>query len=131
VHTPPSGNLQKIYYTVKTGDNLGAISEQYKVRVADLKYWNNIFRNMIRVGQKLVIYVPKSRANAVASHAKPAPAASKTSDEFIYYEVKNGDTLWNIASQYEGVTTQDLRKWNNLTTNATIKPGERIKIRRK
>jgi membrane-bound lytic murein transglycosylase D len=131
VHTPPSGNLQKLYYTVKSGDNLGAISEQYKVRVADLKYWNNIFRNMIRVGQKLVIYVPKSRANAVASNAKPAPAASKTSDEFIYYEVKNGDTLWNIASQYEGVTTQDLRKWNNLTTNATIKPGERIKIRRK
>lgn len=131
VHTPPSGNLQKLYYTVKSGDNLGAISEQYKVRVADLKYWNNIFRNMIRVGQKLVIYVPKSRANVVASNAKSAPAASKASDEFIYYEVKNGDTLWNIASQYEGVTTQDLRKWNNLTTNATIKPGERIKIRRK
>jgi membrane-bound lytic murein transglycosylase D len=128
VHTPPSGNMQKVFYTVKTGDNLGAISEQYHVRIGDLKYWNNINRNMIRVGQKLVIYVPKPKTNAIAGNTKPA---STTSGEFIYYEVKNGDTLWNIASQYDGVTTQDLRKWNNLGTNATIKPGERIKIRRK
>jgi membrane-bound lytic murein transglycosylase D len=129
VHVAPSGNMQKNYYIVRSGDNLGSISEKYKVRVSDLKYWNNINRNMIRVGQRLIVYMPKSKTQVAQTKVNSSSKAS-SSDEYIYYEVKNGDTLWNIASQYSGVTAQDLRKWNNLGANATIKPGERLKIRK-
>ena len=31
-------------------------------RIIDLRYWNNIYRNTIRVGQKLVIYVDPSKS---------------------------------------------------------------------
>ena len=52
----------KLIYTVKDGDNLGFISEWYRVGLSDLRYWNNIYRNTIRVGQKLVIYVDPSKS---------------------------------------------------------------------
>lgn len=51
----------KIIYTVKKGDNVGLISRWYRVRSSDLNYWNNIHRNLIRIGQKLTIYVPEGQ----------------------------------------------------------------------
>ena len=38
----------------------------------DLKYWNGLRRNIIRVDQKLVIYVSKSRADRYKGMAKVA-----------------------------------------------------------
>lgn len=57
---PPPGNSAKLSYTVKEGDNLGFISMWYNVRMADIRYWNNIRNNTIRVGQKLTIYIPRN-----------------------------------------------------------------------
>ncbi len=62
-HTPPAGNYKKLYYTVKTGDNLGFIAEWYNVKASDLRYWNNIRGSMIRTGEKLIIYVPENKVN--------------------------------------------------------------------
>jgi membrane-bound lytic murein transglycosylase D len=42
-------------YTVKRGDNLGAISNKYNVSIADLKKWNKIKGNNIMAGQRLKI----------------------------------------------------------------------------
>ena len=48
----------KIKYTIKSGDVLGFIAEDFNVRVADLKYWNNIYNERrIQAGQKLDIFV--------------------------------------------------------------------------
>ena len=51
----------KITYTVKSGDNLGLIAGWFRVRSADIKYWNNIHKNFLKVGQKLAIYVPEGQ----------------------------------------------------------------------
>lgn len=61
-YSPVVAGRQKIVYTVKSGDNLGFISEWYRVSVSDIRYWNNIYRNTIRVGQRLAIYVDPSRS---------------------------------------------------------------------
>ncbi|MBP1667481.1 MAG: lytic transglycosylase, partial [Bacteroidetes bacterium] len=52
----------KLLYTVKEGDNLGFISEWYRVGLSDLRYWNNIYRNTIRIGQEIVIYIDPANA---------------------------------------------------------------------
>lgn len=67
----PDGKA-KLIYTVKKGDVPGGIAKRFGVRVSDLNYWNNIRRNMIRAGQKLVIYVPKNKASKYAGMAKVA-----------------------------------------------------------
>lgn len=49
----------KVYYSVKKGDNLGLIASWYKVRTSDLRYWNKIHKSYIKIGQKLTVYVPE------------------------------------------------------------------------
>ncbi|MBN2215380.1 MAG: transglycosylase SLT domain-containing protein [Bacteroidales bacterium] len=153
-HEPPSGNMSKLYYTVKSGDNLGYIAEWYHVRVSDLRYWNNIRRNLIRSGQKLVIYVPRNKAAGyskinnmtfaekqkmigkdVTSAARSSPDITASTginfDNFIYYTVREGDTLWDIAKKYPGISDDDIKRLNNINDVSKIKPGQRLKIKPK
>lgn len=70
-HYTPA-NSAKLIYTVKEGDVPGGIAGKFNVRLSDLKYWNGIRRNIIRIGQKLVIYVPKSKVDRYSHLAKVA-----------------------------------------------------------
>ncbi len=45
-----------IIYTVRRGDTLYSIARRYGVSVRRLKRWNRLRRNLIRPGQKLIIY---------------------------------------------------------------------------
>ena len=56
---PPKGDYASLLYVVKQGDVLGYIADWYDVGLSRLRYWNNIYGNTIRVGQKLTVYVPK------------------------------------------------------------------------
>jgi len=149
-HEPPSDNYAKLYYKVKSGDNLGYIASWYNVRVSDLRYWNNIRRNVIRSGQNLVIYIPKNKFNKykkinsmtfaqkqkmigkpVTIDSTPDKVVVVEDGSYIYYTVKSGDTLWDIAKQYPGVSDSDIMRLNNITNPDKIKPGQRLKIKPK
>ena len=68
----------KIVYKVKKGDYLGRIASRHHVTVAQIRSWNHLRSNNLRVGQKLVIYkktkVPAKPAATPAPAPKPAPA---------------------------------------------------------
>lgn len=148
-YDPPSNSV-KIYYTVKSGDNLGYIAEWYNVHVSDLRKWNNIRWNLIKTGQKLKIYVPSNKAGhyrrinslsfaqkqKMAGKLVPNNSPSSTSSNsegkgYIYYTVKSGDTLWNIAREYPGVSDDDIMKLNNISNASKISPGQILKIKKK
>ncbi len=161
----PADKYDKLIYTVKSGDNLGYIADWYDVRLSDLRYWNNISRNLIRSGQKLVIYKPKGSGNrygdlnsmtfrqkqAFAGRATHETATSSgnagaadagstgtngsapdtgNDGEFITYTVQRGDTLWDIARKFPGVTDSDISRWNNLSNSHRIQPGQKIRIKK-
>lgn len=50
-----SGSI-KTTYSVKLGDTLSAIARKHKVTVNQIKKWNNLKTDMIREGQRLIIY---------------------------------------------------------------------------
>ena len=52
----PYGSGNYIVYKVRSGDVLGKIARRYGVTVSQIKMWNNIHSNTIRIGQKLKIY---------------------------------------------------------------------------
>jgi membrane-bound lytic murein transglycosylase D len=60
----------KVYYSVKKGDNLGLIASWYKVHSSDLKYWNKIHKNYIKIGQKLTVYVPEGQGEYYSKISK-------------------------------------------------------------
>jgi membrane-bound lytic murein transglycosylase D len=142
----------KIIYTVQDGDNIGFIAEWYRVGLSDLRNWNNIYRNTIRVGQKLVVYVDPSKADYYskintmsfaekqASLGKtivslsPAPVTmlpEESDGEFITYTVRNGDTIWDIVKMFDSVTTTQVLTLNNISDPGKIKVGQKLKIRKK
>ena len=105
--TPPTGNVT---YTVKRGDSLWSIANQYGITVDELKRANNLTSNTLQIGQVLTI----------PGQTTTPPTGNVT------YTVKRGDSLWSIASQY-GVSVNALRTANNLTTD-TLQIGQVLVI---
>ncbi len=109
-----SNNSNIIYYTVQAGDTLSEIGENYGVSYIQIAELNNIDDpNLIYPGQVLII-----------------PGSSDSSQSYINYTVKSGDTLWDIAEKYLGSGTRynEIQETNNLSGDI-IYPGQILKIR--
>ncbi|MFM8849751.1 MAG: LysM peptidoglycan-binding domain-containing protein [Cytophagales bacterium] len=109
-------------YRVQSGDVLGSIAARFGVRLNDLKKWNAIHGNPIRVGQRLNIWTYKP--GALASRLTPTmfiPHNSKT------YTVQPGDTLWDISKRIPGISVEKIKSLNNLK-NSKLRPGQRLII---
>ena len=50
------GSSRKIIYIVKSGDTLSEIAEDYKTSAKQIRRWNRLSNNKIRIGQKLIIW---------------------------------------------------------------------------
>ena len=108
-------------YTVKSGDTLSGIATRHGVTVAQLKQWNGLTSNNIKIGQKL-------KLNSTGS-ASSAPAASASGD-YTTYTIKSGDSFYSIAKNFPGVSAQDIMDFNGLSSSR-IQPGMKIKIPKK
>jgi membrane-bound lytic murein transglycosylase D len=115
---------KKDYHIVKSGENLGLIANKYKCSTSDLKKWNNLGSNTIRPKQKLIVYAPKAnKSTSVKS------TATKSSDgKYVYHTIRKGDTLWDIAKLYDGVTVDQIKKLNKIRNSKKLKPGQKIKV---
>jgi membrane-bound lytic murein transglycosylase D len=112
------------YHVVKSGENLGLIAKKYKCTTTDLINWNNLRGSTIYPNQKLVVYKP-------VNDSEPKTEVVQTADgevKYLYHVVKRGDTLWEIAKQYDGVTVNQIRQLNNITNSRRIKPGQKLKV---
>ena len=99
-----------ITYTVKSGDTLYGISNQYGVSVTELARLNNVTAESLKVGQVLNI---------------PVSSGSNPNTMFMY-TVKSGDTLYKIATKYN-TSVDEIKDLNNLTSN-TISIGQVLRI---
>lgn len=113
---PVKRSGSKSFHTVKYGESLGLIAKKYKCSVTDLKEWNNLRSSVIHPNQQLIVYKPEG-----------APELEK-GEKFLYYTVRQGDTLWDIAKMYDGVTVDQIKRLNNISNTRRLKPGQKIKI---
>ncbi len=87
-------------HTVKSGDTLGSISQQYGTSVSAIKAENGLKSNLIFPNQVIKVN-------------------EKSSESTTEYTVVSGDTLGKIASKYD-VTVSQLKAWNNLSSDLII-----------
>ena len=84
-------------YTVKSGDSLYKLANNFNTTVEKIKDLNNLTSNNLSIGQ--VLKIPTT-----------------TSNNYITYTVKSGDSLYKLANLYN-TTVQDIKDLNNLTSN--------------
>lgn len=122
------GTGQYYYHRVRSGESLGLIAYRNGVKLSELRYWNNIYHNRIYPGQKLKIYGSgkKPVISNTSSIAQTKPKVITTSSGKVY-TVRSGDTLWEIARKFDGLSVQKLKEMNNLTSDR-LKPGQQLKV---
>jgi len=93
-------------YRVRRGDTIGEIAQRHGVSTRDVMAWNGLSSTTIRPGQQIKIY---SGSNAPRTHV-----------------VQRGQNL-SVIAQVHGVTVQQLRRWNDLSSS-NIYPGQRLVV---
>ena len=89
-----------INYTVKSGDSLYKIANNYNTTVDEIKKLNNLTSNNLQINQ--VLKIPTT--------------TNQGTQNYINYTVKSGDSLYKIANTYN-TTINEIKKLNNLTSN--------------
>jgi LysM repeat protein len=72
--------------------------------------------------QKKTTPIPKK-----AEAPKPVKEASIAQAEEGYHLVSRGETLYRISKKY-GISVDDLRRLNNMDSNALIHPGQKLLV---
>jgi len=147
--------VSKNFHKVKKGETLSEIADKNNVSIVNLRKWNNIKGSNINAGQSLVIQtIKKVTVNEVVKKPKPKPkteivepvvenavaentekptenkyssAKSKIEIKEDYYIVQKGDSIFSITKKFPNLTTDDLKKKNDLKTD-NIQPGMKLKI---
>ena len=128
---------QRVIHKVKSGETLGSIAKKHHTTVANIKRWNGLKSDNIRVGQRLYIYgsAGKSSGSSTASQSTGTQKSSGSSTTSTasssgasYYTVKSGDTLSGISKK-TGVSLNTLYKLNGLNAKSVLKPGMKIRTK--
>jgi membrane-bound lytic murein transglycosylase D len=115
-------------HVVKRGETLTKIARRYGVSTAALKSWNDLNKDHVPAGRRLIVrklsnpkiaeIAPKNqRVNA----SKPAAAPT------ISYRVQRGDTLYSIARRFD-VDVAALKRWNKISGKRRLVAGSHVEI---
>lgn len=132
-------------HIVKRGETLQSIAARYGNSVAEIKRNNRLAHHSLKAGQKLVVFitsrkiVPDDRVQAedtnqvnetesIKVEANNTTTSGYQSPKIIYHTVEKGDTLWNIAKRYEGVSVKEIMEINKMGSPAELQLGTKIKI---
>ena len=131
---PVAASGSRIRYIVQRGDTVASIARDFDVTVAQVRKWNRLTsRTKLRPGRAVSIFTEQPTASVAAAQSTKrsksvAKASVSSSDPIrVVHQVKKGDTLYTIATNYN-TSISSIRDWNNLSENGGIRIGERLTI---
>ncbi|GLX81105.1 lytic transglycosylase [Thalassotalea eurytherma] len=117
-------------YKIKNGDSLIKIANKFDTNVHLIQQVNNIKGSQIRAGKYLLIPVATQSLDSyiLSQDQRLATKQNRTrAGTKINYQVKSGDTLWDIANAHK-VSSRSIAKWNGMAPKDYIKPGQTLVI---
>ncbi|MEM6842989.1 MAG: LysM peptidoglycan-binding domain-containing protein [Bacteroidota bacterium] len=114
---PELSRGEKTLHTVQEGETLYRLAKQYEVTTEQIKNWNTLGLESLKINQLIVIY-----------HSQPLITAVDTT-RYLTHQVQEGETLYAISRAYQ-VPIAELLERNNLETES-IKFGQLLTIREK
>jgi len=117
---PEASSSSENYYVVAKGDNLFSIAKKNNISVENLREWNTIIDNNVKVGSQLIV------SNVSLANAKEEEKKSTVELKNIEHVVEKGEYLGTIARKFN-VTINDLLEWNSLS-DTNIKLGDKLVV---
>ncbi len=123
---PPEEWVTFVEHSVVQGETLTHIAQFYGVPVGDLQAANpTIQPRRMQIGQRVV--VPKAPSVRDQLRRGGVVAEEGGEERLHLYRIQAGDTLSGIAARHR-VGVGDLLRWNDLSRDAIIFPGNQLKI---
>jgi membrane-bound lytic murein transglycosylase D len=126
-------------YKVRRGDTVETVAENFAVPVRMVRGWNHLKGNSLAGRRVLYLHLPvtpgapgyevasKSKASPKKTAKSPVNAeAASTNAGVVQHKVRQGETLYSIASSYK-TTVAALQRYNRNT--ATLRPGMILVVR--
>ena len=111
--TPDPKHYRQVNITVRAGDTLWEIAKREGLTVSHLRAWNDLNTHRpIHPGDRLTLWLPNDGA----------------SDSPIFYTVRAGDTLWEIARAFD-TSVEALQSMNGIQSPSHLRAGTRIRVR--
>ncbi len=128
---PSSERMRWKHHKVRSGETLSHIADKYRISLSLLKDSNKLRRNMIRVGQNLVIPVAAKSARTYRlseTQRKQKILNSPKSGRYkTIHIVKAGDNFWDLSRKYK-VGVRSLAKWNAMAPRDILQRGQKLII---
>ncbi|MFH0733703.1 MAG: LysM peptidoglycan-binding domain-containing protein [bacterium] len=115
-----------VSYSVKTGDSIGEIADNFGVSIEEIKKWNNLTSNKIVAGTNLSIFSDIDKTSNSKTNRAVTKENNNESNNSSSYIVKKGDSIGKIAAKFS-VSTANIRLWNNISGD-DIKAGQELTI---
>jgi len=115
-----------IRYKVRKGDTVQSVADNFGVPPAMVRRWNHVKGDSLRGRSVVYVHLPvtpnASQPEVVSVHhpASRHLPASTSGNSVVHHKVKQGETLYSIASAYR--TTVDALKRDNRNI-AVLRPG--------
>jgi LysM repeat protein len=125
-----------IRYKVHQGDTVQRVADNFGVPPAMVRRWNHLKGDSLKGRSVVYVHLPvspgaggvelSSAERSKPKRAKAVAAANRRTEAIMHHKVKQGETLYSIASSYK--TTVDALKRDNRNV-AILRPGMILVIR--
>ncbi|OKL36379.1 LysM peptidoglycan-binding domain-containing protein [Domibacillus mangrovi] len=120
-------------YTVKEGDTLFSIANQYKITIVQLMEMNGLSSDRLSINDELIVSEEEQAEEVYAAIETEREVEEQMEESTVVsaaavsaYTVKSGDSLGIIASRYK-TTVASLKQLNGLKSDL-IYVGQKLKV---
>ncbi len=131
-------------YTVRAGDSLTNLANQYQLNLRDVAAWNDLTpTSYLRIGQRITLVEPKdfkaknqqdnsrkdsAQKDSVQKNSTQKENGKNAEIKTVEYRVKRGEYLKQIADRYKMSTTELATLNPDLNASSGLLVGQRIRV---